>query len=193
MTDNTKWYHEHREEVLLKRKIYREQNREKIRAQHKTEYERHKESYLKRAQKRAKEKPQEIREYQRKWDRDKYAESVKTLDTSMYQFDDDVTIVSSKAVEYKGRTYFIGRNGYLKGGTNIELHVSIAKDMGIWFEGCNVHHIDGDNKNNKRSNLIALTVSEHLEAHRKMKDDYTNYLYWINTRSDKEDELWPHS
>lgn len=183
----SKWYWEHHEEELKKRKLYREQNKEKIRAQHRAEYQKHKEAYLQRVKKRAESHKKEIREYQRAWDRDKYAESVKALDTTMFQFDEDVIITGAKTVSYKGRTYYIGRNGYLKGGTNIELHVMIAKDMGIWFEGCNVHHIDGNNRNNKRINLIALTVEEHKEAHRRMRDNYDSYINWINTRRDKED------
>lgn len=173
------WYWEHHEEELAKRKLYREQNKEKIRAQHKADYQKHKEAYLQRAKKRAENHKKEIREYQRAWDRDKYVESTEILDTTMFQFDEDVIITGARTVSYNGRSYHIGRNGYLKGGNNRDIHVDIAKDMGIWFEGCNIHHIDGDNKNNKRSNLIALTVDKHKEAHRKMKADFNNYIEWI--------------
>lgn len=166
----SKWYYEHREEILLKRKLYRERNREKIKAQHKVEYEKHKEAYLTRAKKRGKEKAQEIREYHRKWDRAKYAEAQKIYNTSMYQFESDVTIINDKCVSYKGIRYHIKRNGYFSGGTNKQLHVEIAKDMGIWFEGCEVHHIDGNNLNNLKSNLTCLTREEHIEAHRKLKN-----------------------
>ena len=168
-----------KEEISARRKVYREQNKEKIRAQHKAEYERHKEAYLQRAKKRAELHKSEIREYQRAWDRDKYAEAQRVFNTSMYKFETDVIIEGERNVRYKDISYHIKRNGYLSGGTNKELHVEIAKDMGIWFEGCDVHHIDGNNLNNLKSNLICLTKEKHLEAHRKMKEDYISYIEWI--------------
>jgi hypothetical protein len=177
---SSKWYEEHREEIKEKRKLYREQNKEKIRAQRKAEYEKHKEAYLQRAKKRAEKHKTEIREYQRAWDRDKYAESLKIYNTSMYKFESDVTILSGTNVRYKGISYHIHRHGYFSGGTNKQLHVEIAKDMGIWFEGCDVHHIDGDNLNNLKSNLICLTKDKHKEAHKRMKKDFSSYIEWIN-------------
>ena len=96
--------------------------------------------------------------------------------TDMCKFPEDVNVIDSKHVEYKGTIYHIVRHGYLQAGAGKSLHVEIAKDMGIWFEGCDVHHIDGDCLNNLKSNLACLTKEEHLEAHRKLK-----------TRSDKED------
>lgn len=177
---SSKWYEEHKEEIKEKRKLYREQNKEKIHAQHKAEYEKHKEAYLQRAKKRAKEHKAEIREYQRAWDRNKYAEAQKVFNVSMYKFEADVIIEGERNVRYKGISYHIKRNGYLGGGTNKELHVEIAKDMGIWFKGCDVHHIDGDNLNNLKFNLICLTKEQHKEAHRRMKENFNSYIKWLS-------------
>ena len=44
----------------------------------------------------------------------------------------------------------------------------IPKDEnGISYQ---IHHIDGNNKNNELSNLKLVTLDEHIEIHRKQKD-----------------------
>lgn len=166
---SNKYYYEHKEEISAKRKAYRALHKEEINAKKKLEYQKHKEAYLQRAKKRYELKKEEITQYKRDWNKNKYKESVNTLDIVMYQFEKDVTIVSNKSVKYKGITYHIKRNGYLGGGTNKLLHIEIAKNMGIWFEGCEVHHKDGNCKNNLESNLECLTKEQHIEAHRKLK------------------------
>ena len=89
--------------------------------------------------------------------------------TDMYKFPEDVNIIDSKHVEYKGTVYHIVRNGYLQAGAGKRLHVEIAKDMGIWFEGCDVHHIDLSVFNNDRSNLCAITPEKHRKIHSSLR------------------------
>lgn len=36
---------------------------------------------------------------------------------------------------------------------------------GEWFEGCVVHHIDGDKTNNNATNLMVLSKEEHRKLH----------------------------
>lgn len=37
-------------------------------------------------------------------------------------------------------------------------------------DGFEIHHIDGNNKNNKPENLLCVSIEEHLEIHKKQKD-----------------------
>ena len=52
-------------------------------------------------------------------------------------------------------------------------HVEVAKAFpeicGEWFEGCEVHHRDGDPFNNEARNLIVCTKDEHIQFHRELK------------------------
>ena len=52
--------------------------------------------------------------------------------------------------------------------------------MGIWYEGCEIHHIDSSVFNNTCDNLISLTPIEHRYAHKLMKEDIEAYHKWIN-------------
>lgn len=38
---------------------------------------------------------------------------------------------------------------------------------GEWFEGCQVHHVDHNTKNNRADNLIVLTKEEHIKIHQE--------------------------
>ena len=53
-------------------------------------------------------------------------------------------------------------------------HILVAKAFpeicGEWFDGCEVHHIDGNSLNNKASNLIVCTKEQHSEYHRLLKE-----------------------
>lgn len=52
-------------------------------------------------------------------------------------------------------------------------HIEVAKAFpnicGKWFDGCDVHHKDGNSLNNEASNLIVCTKKQHMEFHRQMK------------------------
>ena len=44
-------------------------------------------------------------------------------------------------------------------------HVLICKALGRWYEGCVIHHIDGDGTNNIPSNLLVMDRGEHTRLH----------------------------
>lgn len=52
-------------------------------------------------------------------------------------------------------------------------HIEVAKAFpeicGEWFEGCHVHHKDGNPLNNEATNLIVCTKQEHVQLHRELK------------------------
>lgn len=37
-------------------------------------------------------------------------------------------------------------------------------------EGCEIHHLDGDHYNNHPSNLLCVSIEEHLEIHKNQED-----------------------
>jgi len=44
-------------------------------------------------------------------------------------------------------------------------HVLICKALGRWYDGCVIHHADGDGCNNFPSNLIVMDRGEHTRLH----------------------------
>lgn len=54
---------------------------------------------------------------------------------------------------------------------NHYVHQEVAKAFpeicGEWFEGCEVHHKDGNTENNEATNLIVCTKEQHLAFHNK--------------------------
>lgn len=53
------------------------------------------------------------------------------------------------------------------------VHVLVAKAFGIWKEGCEIHHIDGNPLNNEPSNLEAIERENHLLKHSNRIAQYT--------------------
>ena len=52
------------------------------------------------------------------------------------------------------------------GKHKIDIHRIIAKSYcHDWFDGCVVHHIDGNKHNNNASNLKCMTKAEHAKLH----------------------------
>lgn len=69
-------------------------------------------------------------------------------------------------------------------------HVYVAKSFLKYFEGCHVHHKDGDSKNNKLENLECLTPFEHRKITKELNqnnladleiDQYTLDGVYVNT------------
>ena len=69
-------------------------------------------------------------------------------------------------------------------------HVLVAKAFheicGDWFEGCQVHHKDGNPSNNKADNLICLTEKEHRDIHVKLGYRKGEHNYWYGKKIPKE-------
>ena len=68
----------------------------------------------------------------------------------------------------------------------ISIHRSVAQAFpeicGEWFDGCVVHHIDGNKENNVASNLIVLSKEEHQAIH---NNDGITYLKVSNALKGK--------
>ena len=181
------WREKHKEEI----KAYREAHKEKIKSQienykktHKEEISEQNKAYQKKYRIEHKDEIQaynkseavrlRVRQYNKV-----LQQRAKELTTDMYKFPADVIILNSRSVKFKDKTYTIGAKGYLRGNKS-RLHIDIAKDMGIWYEGCEIHHIDGSAFNNTRDNLISLTSIGHRYAHELMKENIEAYYEWIN-------------
>jgi len=44
-------------------------------------------------------------------------------------------------------------------------HILVCKSVGTWYDGCVIHHIDGDGCNNQPSNLAVMSRSDHARLH----------------------------
>lgn len=179
LQEKAKLYREkHREEMIAYNKVYRENNKETLAEKRKIKYDNNKEAMQKATREnwnKHKDKYNERRrtdkafiEKRREQDRLRYRKHRALYDTSMYILPEAVKILDSKHVEYKGIIFGIATKGYLK-HESLDLHVALAKDCLNWFEGCEVHHKDGNVFNNTLDNLVCLTKEEHSEAHKHLR------------------------
>lgn len=105
----------------------------------------------------------------------------------------------SRTVDYYGTTYKVNKSGNIDCGKTMlpeneyemtataphhRVHRIIAKAFpeicGVWFEGCHVHHINGNKTDNRAENLAILTPSAHNAIHEyewKKKDEVLDYIY----------------
>lgn len=166
-------------------KAYRERHKEEIKKYNKNYFKdyylSHKDEIVDRASNYNKNNKDKHRESSRKYARKSYIETKNKISTEMYLFDNNVTIVDEKHINYKGLTYCIVKNGYLSHREKL-LHIEIAKDLGIWFNGCEIHHINGSTLDNRKSNLIALLPDEHEHAHSLLKENKELYYNWIEQK-----------
>ena len=170
-----KWREAHKKEI----KEYREQNKEKIKSQIKNYKDTHKEDISNKNKIYQKKYHIEHKEECRQYNKMLYQKAKETMFTNMYIFPENVIILDSKTVSYNNKSYRIISKGYLK-GDYCRLHIAIAKDMGIWFKGCEIHHIDGSVFNNSKDNLIALTPEQHKYAHKLLKHNKETYYKWVS-------------
>lgn len=70
-------------------------------------------------------------------------------------------------------------NGYLEvvGYSHKYVHILVGKAFCGWFDGCNVHHINGDKYDNRAENIECLTPSEHQDRHREQKAEISSTLF----------------
>lgn len=163
-------------------KAYREKNKEKLREYNKAYlkeyYKLHKDKIIKRAAEYNSKNIDKHRENARKWARKAYKEAKENLVISLYKLPADVIILDDKHIKYQGYTYNISKQGYLTCGSKL-FHVEYSKYLGIWFSGCEIHHIDGNVFNNLEDNLIELTPEKHRYAHSLLKESKKQYYNWI--------------
>lgn len=172
MTENKKAY----------MKAYREKNKEKLKEYNKAYlkeyYKLNKDKIIKRATEYNSVNIDKHRESGRKWAKKAYKEAKENLVISLYKLPADVIILDDKHIKYQGYTYNISKQGYLTCGSKL-FHIEYSKYLGIWFNGCEIHHIDGDVLNNIETNLIALTPEKHRYAHFLLKESKKQYYNWI--------------
>ena len=60
---------------------------------------------------------------------------------------------------------------HLDQGVHIFIAQSFPEICGEWFDGCEVHHKDGNSQNNEATNLIVCTKEQHWEYHRILKNN----------------------
>ena len=163
-------------------KAYREKNKEKLKEYNKAYlkeyYKLHKDKIIKRAAEYNSKNIDKHRENVRKWARKAYKEAKENLVISLYKLPADVIILDDKHIKYQGYTYSINKQGYLTRSSKL-FHVEYSKYLGIWFNGCEIHHIDGNVFNNLEDNLIALTPEKHRYAHSLLKESKKQYYNWI--------------
>lgn len=166
-------------------KAYREKNKEKLKEYNKIYskeyYKLHKDKIIKKATEYNSKNIDKHREGARKWARKAYKEAKENLVISLYELPADAIILDDKHIKYQGYTYNISKQGYLTCGTKL-FHVEYSKYLGIWFNGCEIHHINCDTLDNRKDNLIALTKKEHCFAHSLLKENKESYYNWIKNK-----------
>ena len=163
-------------------KAYREKHKEDIKEYNKkyckVYYKHHKEEIKERAITYNLNHKEKHKESARKCAENAYLKAKQEITTCMYKFTESVVILDDKHISYNGVTYCINKGGYLSHQRKM-LHIEIAKNIGIWFEGCDIHHINNNVFDNTNSNLIALTKEKHRYAHFLLKEDTKQYYNWI--------------
>ena len=166
-------------------KAYREKNKEKLREYNKAYlkeyYKLHKDKIIKRAAEYNSVNIDKYRENERKWARKAYKEAKENLVISLYKLPADVIILDDKHILFNGDKYTITKAGYLTCSNKL-FHIEYAKSLGIWFYGCDIHHINCDTLDNRKDNLIALTKKEHCFAHSLLKENKESYYNWIKNK-----------
>lgn len=97
---------------------------------------------------------------------------------------------NGREVGYKDRKGYVLIN--IGEGKSIKRCKLVAQTYLNWFEGCEVHHLDGDRSNDSPDNLACLTVSQHKIMHNKSKiiarlrDGAVDKVYKSITEAERE-------
>ena len=87
-------------------------------------------------------------------------------------------------------------------GSDKKIHILVAKAFpeicGEWFEGCVVHHINHNTKDNRAENLKVCSRKEHFEIHRaenteKRKEKYKDNEPWYKISQIKKERGTEHN
>lgn len=163
-------------------KSYREKHKEDIKEYSKkyckVYYEQHKEEIKERAIAYNLSHKEKHKESAKKCAKNLYKRALNDLTTKMYKLPEEVSILDDRHIKFGDTVYIINKKGYLTGGNKL-FHIEYAKILGIWFYGCQIHHIDGSTLNNTKENLIALTPEEHRYAHFLLKENKEQYKMWL--------------
>ena len=166
-------------------KAYREKNKEKLKEYNKTYskeyYKLHKDKIIKKTAEYNSKNIDKHREDARKWAMKAYKEAKENLVISLYKLPADVIILDDKHILFNGDKYTITKAGYLTCSNKL-FHIEYAKSLGIWFYGCEIHHINCNTLDNREDNLIALTKKEHIFAHSLLKEKKEAYYDWIKNK-----------
>lgn len=182
---------EHKEELKQKRKIYDDLHRDELREKSRMYAQEHKEEACRRAKKyyennkeyclkRNKEyrNRQDVKDRINNLSNRNYYRNIEMITTSMYQLPEGTIIIDDKHVQYDNIVFVVHKRGYLR-CAKYTLHTYLMKKFGLWFEGCEVHHIDGNALNNKLDNLICFTKEQHNKAHILMRQNREEYYEWL--------------
>ena len=193
---NKAYYERHKAEILEKCKKYREKHKEEIKAYkeknkkvlkayaseyNKKYYKEHKREIIDRATNYTKNNKEKHNASARKNAKKAYIEARNNIVTDMYKLPSNVEILDNKHILFNGDRYTITKAGYLTCSNKL-FHIEYAKSLGIWFYGCDIHHINCDTLDNRKDNLIALTKKEHRFAHSLLKENKESYYNWIKNK-----------
>lgn len=190
------YYERHKAEILAKCKEYRNTHKEEIKAYreknkealkdyaskyHKKYYKEHTKEIVDRATNYNKANKEKHKASVRKSAKKAYIEARNNITTDMYKLPANVEILDSKHILFNEDKYTIMKSGYLTCGNKL-FHIEYAKSLGIWFQGCEIHHINCNTLDNREDNLIALTKKEHIFAHYLLKENKESYYDWIKNK-----------
>lgn len=98
-----------------------------------------------------------------------------------------IVVKDNSTLSKNSKGYFCIKSGKKDERIEIMIHRAVAQAFpeicGEWFEGCVVHHKDGNKENNNADNLIVITEEKHLAIH---ATDGKTYLKVSNALKGKE-------
>ena len=89
-----------------------------------------------------------------------------------------IVIKDNSSLSKNCRGYYCIKSNKKDERVDIAIHRAVARAFpeicGEWFEGCVVHHIDGNKENNAATNLMVITEEEHQAIHSNDGVTYKN-------------------
>lgn len=74
-----------------------------------------------------------------------------------------------RKIRYRGHTFFRNKDGYYRNGKTTLHRFKYEEKFGTVFSCFHLHHKDGNKFNNNLSNLVMLTLREHIAVHKLMR------------------------